>query len=88
MKLWVSGMDKNMKKIKKLTRRSLDWFIDKIASKKIYRVSNNSCACNSCHSSVVDGLWVHDIRHAEYIKLCQDEMGARYSTKSKFGGNK
>jgi hypothetical protein len=67
-----------MKKHRKnLHRHSLSWFHKRIG-KKIYR-ARTSCQCNTCYRAFVDGVFVHDSIHGDYLKLCQDEMGIRYS---------
>lgn len=69
----------NVKKKHKsdLCRHSLKWFESRIG-KRIYR-ERTSCNCNSCYSGFVDGVFIHDAIHGGYLKICQDEMGIRYS---------
>lgn len=82
----MTSHPKKVKKQSDLYRHSLSWFHRRI-EKKIYR-TKTSCTCNTCYSGFVDGVFIHDSMHGDYLKLCQDEMGIRYSDRPISDNNK
>ena len=60
-------------------RHPINWFIKHIGQ-KIYRNRVN-CGCEICVDGFKNGVLVHDVRHAQYLKTCQDEMGIKYYLK-------
>lgn len=56
------------------------WYIDRIG-KRIYRPIAGTCDCKLCRSVENHGLIVLDAQHADYLYLCQCEMGLCYTDK-------
>ena len=61
-------------------RHPINWFIKRIGQ-KLYR-GEVSCPCTSCIDGFKNGVLVHDVSHAHYLKLTQDEMGIVYRDKN------
>lgn len=55
------------------------WFLDHIG-KTIYRKTKLNC-CATCTHVENKGLTVNDQEHADYLFLCQNEMGLIYTDK-------
>ena len=60
-----------------MTRHTRQWFIERI-SRRIIRPEHGSCNCPSCRGVEKCGLIIADKQHADYLYLCQQEMGLEY----------
>ncbi len=59
-----------------MTRKSKDWFMERIGQ-KVYR-DDNGCDCAVCKAVERNGLIIHDELHAQYLYDCHTEMGINY----------
>ncbi len=60
-------------------RHTLGWFENRAGS-RIYR-HNGTCPCPCCKNVLKNGLVVASEDHANYLHMCQNEMGLIYSDK-------
>ena len=56
---------------------TIKWFKNRIG-KRIFRDETKPYCCSVCERNGKEGLIIYDKQHAEYLKLCQDEMNIEY----------
>lgn len=56
--------------------RGLEWFINRIG-KRVYR-NKSKCSCDMCDHAYKEGVKIRDVVHANYLQLCQQELGLTY----------
>jgi len=54
------------------------WFIRRIG-KRIYRLTKNGCACDTCTLVFKEGLVIGSKTHASYLHDVQCDLQARYA---------
>lgn len=65
-------------------KHTLRWFKNR-RGEKIKRVTKLNCQCGMCQNPIVEVS--HGFHHAEYLKLCQDELGIEYEDLQFKNGN-
>ena len=60
-------------------KHPLKWFTNRIG-KRIYR-KPTTCTCQKCKDVANDGLLVGNEFHAQYIHICQYDLGIDYFDK-------
>lgn len=62
-----------------MDKHDLKWFKDRIG-KKVYR-TKGKCNCMTCSDVFENGLYIEDEMHADYLRVCQNELDLYYFDK-------